>query len=58
MALKNYLEAASRYYGSGLSDVLRRICLTLDDSGFREQGKTFNLEAIKLTPDSIKYYLW
>ena len=58
MALKNYLEAASRYHGSGLSDVLRRICLTLDDSGFREQGKTFNLEAIKLEPDSIKYYFW
>jgi TolB-like protein/Tfp pilus assembly protein PilF len=58
MALENFQEAARRYHGSGLSDILRRICLTLDDSGFRELAKTYNLEAIKLETDSIKYYFW
>jgi tetratricopeptide (TPR) repeat protein len=58
MALGNFQQAASRYHGSGLSDVLRRIGLTLDDSGFGKQSKTSNLEAIKLETDSIKYYFW
>ena len=58
MALENFQEAARRYHGSGLSDILRRICLTLDDSGFSEQAKPYNLDAIKLETDSIKYYFW
>jgi TolB-like protein len=58
MALENFQEAACRYHGSGLSDILRRICLALDDSGFSEQARLYNLDAIKLETDSIKYYFW
>ena len=59
MALENFQEASSRYHGSGLSDILRRICLTLEDSGFSELAKTtHNIEATKLETDSIKYYFW
>lgn len=58
IALENFQKAASLYRGSGLSDILRIICLTLYDSGFGDLAKTYNLEAVKLEPDSIKYFFW
>jgi TolB-like protein len=57
-AIYNLKEAASRYRGSGLSDVYRLICLTLYFSGFDELAKTYGLEAAKLETDSIRYYFW
>jgi TolB-like protein len=58
MAIKNYQEAASRNHGSGLSDIFEKISFNLSNAGFSELAKTYSLEAVKLEPDSAKYYFW
>ena len=58
MAIKNYKEAASRNHGSGLSDIFEKISFNLSNAGFSELAKTYSLEAVKLEPDSAKYYFW
>jgi TolB-like protein len=57
MVIKNLKKAVSLYHGSGLSDVLRYICFTLYPD-FNELAKTYNLEAVKLETDSVKFFYW
>jgi TolB-like protein len=58
MAIKNFKEAASRHHGSGLSEIFEQISFRLSNSGFSELAKSYSLEAVKLEPDSTKYYFW
>ena len=58
MAIENFQQTVSHYHGSGLSEVLRRICFTFWMSGFNELANNYNIEAVKLEPDSVNYYYW
>jgi TolB-like protein len=58
MIIKNYLEAASRHHGSGLSDIFERISFILSNSGFSELAESYSLETVKLESDSTRYYFW
>jgi tetratricopeptide (TPR) repeat protein len=56
-AIENGQKAASFYHGSGLSEVLRSISSSFGMAGFFELANTYNINALKLESDSIKYYL-
>ncbi len=58
MIIKNYLEAASRHHGSGLSDIFERISFILSNSGYSELAESYSLETVKLESDSTRYYFW
>jgi TolB-like protein len=58
LALKNYYEAASHHQGPGLSEIYNKMSFKLSYTGFRELAKNYSLKAVKLEPDSSKYYFW
>jgi TolB-like protein len=53
--IENYYEAASRYHGSELPELLRRIASVYFEAGFYEKSNSYELEALKLDNDSCKY---
>lgn len=53
--IENYYEAASRYHGSELPELLRNIASAYFEAGFYEKSNSYELEALKLDNDSCKY---
>jgi TolB-like protein/Flp pilus assembly protein TadD len=56
-SIENLQKAASLNHSSELPGILREISFALAGSGFNDQAKRYNLEALKLDDDSIKYYI-
>ena len=57
-ALDNFLQAASRHHGAGLSTIFKNIGSILSIAGFRDLAEKYIKEVIKLEPDSTSYYFW
>jgi tetratricopeptide (TPR) repeat protein len=57
MTIENLQKAASLNHGPELVNLLRRLSEAYSLSGFIEKAKNYNLEALKLNGDSVKYLL-
>jgi TolB-like protein/AraC-like DNA-binding protein len=54
--IQNLLKAASLNHGSALPGLLREISIEFASNGFKEQANRYNLDALKLDGDSVRYY--
>ncbi len=54
--IQNLLKAASLNHGSALPGLLREISIEFAFNGFKEHANRYNLDALKLDGDSVRYY--
>jgi TolB-like protein/tetratricopeptide (TPR) repeat protein len=57
MTIENLQKAASLNHGPEFVSLIRRLSEAYDRSGFIEEAKNYNAEALKLNGDSIEYLL-